>query len=89
MNHDDSKDLDLSYTEDLAELVDMAEDFLSAIDEWGDEVEAAREKQRRLKEQISKCLPRTQPQKWDGTINDFMRFKAGAKTLIDNIPDRR
>ena len=89
LNHDDSKDLDLSYTEDLAELVDRAEDFLNAIDERGDEIEAAREKQRRLKEQISKCLPRTQPQKWDGTINDFMRFKAGAKTLIDNIPDRR
>ena len=89
LNHDDSKDLDLSYTEDLAELVDRAEDFLNSIDERGDEVEAAREKQRRLKEQISKCLPRTQPQKWDGTINDFMRFKAGAKTLIDNIPDRQ
>ena len=85
LNHDDSEELDVSYTEDLTELVLAAEEFLNDIDEEGDKIEAAREKQR----QISRCLPKTQPQKWDGTINDFMRFKAGAQTLIDNIPDSR
>ena len=85
LNHDDSEELDVSYTEDLTDLVLAAEEFLNDIDEEGDKIEAAREKQR----QISRCLPKTQPQKWDGTINDFMRFKAGAQTLIDNIPDSR
>ena len=87
LNHDDSKDLDTSYTEDLVELVGAAEEFLKNIDKKGDEVEAARESSRDRQRQISRCLPKTQPQKWDATINDFMRFKKGAQTLMDNIPD--
>ena len=66
-----------------------AEDLLFEVDAEGDKVEQARQDLKRANELISKCLPRIQPQKWDGTINDFMRFKAGAKTLMDNIPDSR
>ena len=89
LREDEESAIDPSYEDYLENLLQNAEDLLSQVDDEGDKLEAAREKQRRQEEQISKCLPRTQPQKWDGTINDFMRFKAGAKTLMDNIPDSR
>ena len=85
LHEDKESDIDPSYEDYLENLLQEAEELLDKFDVMGDEVEATREKQR----QISKCLPRTQPQKWDGTINDFMRFKAGAQTLMDNIPDSR
>ena len=85
LQEDEEAAIDPSYEDDLENLLQDAEELRSQVDDKGDEIEEAREKQR----QISRCLPKTQPQKWDGTINDFMRFKAGAKTLIDNIPDSR
>ena len=38
---------------------------------------------------ISKCLPKTHAIKWDGTRQDYMRFKTEAQTLIARIPDNR
>ena len=89
LNHDDSKDLDESYTEDLAELVRAAEEFLNTIDDEGDKVEQARQDLKQENDLISKCLPRTHAIKWDGTRQDYIRFKAEAQTLIEKIPSNR
>ena len=89
LNHDDSKDLDVSYTEDLAELVKAAEEFLQEIDDEGDKVEQARQDLKQENDLISKCLPRTHAIKWDGTRQDYIRFKAEAQTLIEKIPSNR
>ena len=89
LQEDEESDIDPAYSEDLEKLLQDAEDLLFEVDAEGDKVEQARQDLKQANELISKCLPRIQPQKWDGTINDFMRFKAGAKTLMDNIPDSR
>ena len=89
LQEDEESDIDPAYIEGLEQLLQEAEDLLFEVDDEGDKVEQARQDLKQTNELISKCLPRTQPQKWDGTINDFMRFKAGAKTLMDNIPDSR
>ena len=65
LREDEVSAIDSSYEEDLENLLQEAEELLDKFDVKGDEVEATREKQR----QISRCLPRTQPQKWDGTIH--------------------
>ena len=89
LNEDEESEIDPAYIEDLEKLLQEAEDLLHEVDVEGDQVEQARQDLKQQNDLISKCLPRTQLQKWDGTINDFMRFKAGAKTLMDNIPDSR
>ena len=89
LNEDEESEIDPAYSEDLEKLLQEAEDLLHEVDVEGDQVEQARQDLKQQNDLISKCLPRTQLQKWDGTINDFMRFKAGAKTLMDNIPDSR
>ena len=89
LRYDPANNVDPAYAEDLEELVQVAEDLLDRVDEESDEITAAQENSRRREAQIAKCLPRSQPQKWDGSVNDFIRFKTSAKVLMENIPNPR
>ena len=82
LKYDDTKDLDQAYEEYLDNLIQSADDLLDKVDEKSDRIT----KQIRDKEQLMKRLPRSSPQKWDGTMNDFPRFKHEAHTLIKHSP---
>merc|ERR1712016_426394 len=71
MNEEESA-IDSAYSEYLEERLEKAEELLDKMEVKGDEVEEARDRERRREVQISKCLPRTRPQKFDGTVNDFV-----------------
>ena len=89
-------DVDPAYTEDLDELLAAAEDLLDKVDDKIDhanrkqeEKKHHQEEERRKEAQIAKCLPRSSPQKWDGSIRDFIKFKDAAKVFVEHIPDSR
>ena len=72
-------DIDPAYAEDLDELLIAAEDVLDKVDDNVDhanrkqeEKKHQQEEERRREAQIAKCLPRSSPQKWDGSIRDFI-----------------
>ena len=85
MRYDPSGEVDPAFGELLEELYLDAENLLYDRDQEGDVIIKERKKQ----EQIMRCLPRSAPQKWDGSLQDFIRFKQEAKTLMDNIPNKR
>ena len=85
MRYDPSGEVDPAFSELLEELYLDAENLLYDRDQEGDVIIKERKKQ----EQIMRCLPRSAPQKWDGSLQDFIRFKQEAKTLMDNIPNKR
>ena len=85
MKYDPTGEVDPAYSDLLEELFLEAEDLLHDRDAKGDVII----KERKQKEQIMRCLPRSAPQKWDGSLQDFIRFKTEAKTLMDNIPNKR
>ena len=89
LRYDPENNVDSAYAEDLEDLIEVAEELLDRVDEKSDEITANQEESRRKEAQIAKCLPRSQPQKWDGSVNDFIRFKNSAKVLMDNIPNPR
>ena len=82
-------DVDPAYAEDLDELLVAAEEALDKVDDKVDHVNGRQEEKRRKEAQIAKCLPRSPPQKWDGSIRDFIKFKDAAKVLVEHIPDPR
>ena len=85
LKYDPSTEVDPAYSEMLEDLFLDAETLLHDMDAKGDVITKERKKQ----EQIMRCLPRSAPQKWDGSLQDFIRFKQEAKTLMDNIPNKR
>ena len=85
LKYDPSSEVDPAYSEMLEELYLEAEQLLHDADSEGDDVV----RERKRKEQIMRCLPRSAPQKWDGSLADFIRFKQEAKTLMENIPNKR
>ena len=89
LRYDPENNVDSAYAEDLEDLIEVAEELLDRVDEKSDEITANQEESRHKEAQIAKCLPRSQPQKWDGSVNDFIRFKNSAKVLMDNIPNPR
>ena len=89
LQEDEESDIDPAYSEDLEKLLQEAEDLLFEVDGEGDQVEQARQDLKQENDLISKCLPRTHAIKWDGTRQDYMRFKAEAQTLIEKIPNNR
>ena len=89
LHEDEESDIDPAYSEDLEKLLQEAEDLLHEVDVEGDKVEQARQDLKQKNDLISKCLPRTQAIKWDGTRQDYMRFKSEAQTLIEKIPSNR
>ena len=82
LRYEDTKDLDQAYVETLEELIQSVDSLLDEVDAEGDLIT----KRIRDKERLMKHLPRSSPQKWDGTMNDFPRFKQEAHTLIDHSP---
>ena len=82
-------EVDPAYSENLEDLIETAEDLLDRVDEESDRISANQDETRRKEAQIAKCLPRSQPQKWDGSVNDFIRFKTSAKVLMEHIPNPR
>ena len=96
LRYDPENSVDPAYAEHLEDLVEAAENLLDKVDEKSDEITTNQEETRRKEEetrrkeaQIARCLPRSQPQKWDGSVNDFIRFKTSAKVLMENIPNPR
>ena len=75
LEYDPDKEIDLAYDEDLVELIAEAEELLDKVDKECDEITAEQDEERRREAQIAKVLPRSQPLKWDGSVNDFIRFK--------------
>ena len=69
-------DVDPAYAEDLDELLVAAEDALDKVDDKVDHANRKQEEERRKEAQMAKCLPRSSPQKWDGSIRDFIKFKS-------------
>ena len=82
-------DVDPAYAEELEELLTDAEDVLDNVDDEVDRVNEKQEEKRRKDAQIAKCLPRSSPQKWDGSIRDFIKFKDAARVRVELIPDPR
>ena len=82
LRYDPTTEVDPAYSDMLEELFLDAENLLHDMDAKGDVIT----KERKRQEQIMRCLPRSAPQKWDGSLQDFIRFKQEAKTLMDNIP---
>ena len=82
-------DVDPAYAEDLDELLVAAEDALDKVDDKVDHANRKQEEERRKEAQMAKCLPRSSPQKWDGSIRDFIKFKDAAKVRVELIPDPR
>ena len=89
LRYDRMTDVDPAYSEGLEDLIEAAEDLLDRVDEESDQISADQDEERRREAQIAKCLPRSQPQKWDGSVNDFIRFKTSAKVLMEHIPNPR
>ena len=89
LRYDRLTDVDPAYSEGLEDLIEAAEDLLDRVDEESDQISADQDEERRREAQIAKCLPRSQPQKWDGSVNDFIRFKTSAKVLMEHIPNPR
>ena len=89
LKYDSSTEVDPAYSEDLEDLIVEAEDLLDRVDEESDRITADQDERRRKEAQIAKCLPRSQPQKWDGSVNDFIRFKTSARVLMEHIPNPR
>ena len=87
--YDSSTEVDPAYSEDLEDLIVEANDLLDTVDEESDRISADQAERRRKEAQIAKCLPRSQPQKWDGSVNDFIRFKTSARVLMEHIPNPR
>ena len=85
LRYDEVKELDQAYAEGLEDLIHEADSLLDKVDAAGDLIT----KRIRDKEQLMKRLPRSSPQKWDGTMNDFPRFKQEAYTLIEHSPTSR
>ena len=85
LKFDPATEVDPAYSDMLEELFLDAEELLHNLDKQGDVII----KERKRKDQIMRCLPRSAPQKWDGSMQDFIRFKQEAKTLMDNIPNKR
>ena len=85
LKYDPTAEVDPAYSDMLEELFLEAENLLHDMDAQGDVITRERKKQ----EQIMRCLPRSAPQKWDGSLQDFIRFKQEAKTLMDHIPNKR
>ena len=85
LRYDPTTEVDSAYSDMLEEQFLEAENLLHDIDAKGDVITKERKKQ----EQIMRCLPRSAPQKWDGSLQDFIRFKQEAKTLMDHIPNKR
>ena len=85
LKYDPATEVDPAYSDMLEELFLEAENLLHDMDAQGDVITRERKKQ----EQIMRCLPRSAPQKWDGSLQDFIRFKQEAKTLMDHIPNKR
>ena len=86
---DEASNIDPAYTDDLEALWQEAEELLCRVDDEGDQVEQERQDLKRKDDLIIKCLPKAHAIKWDGTRQDYMRFKAEAQTLIARIPDNR
>ena len=82
-------DVDQAYAEELDELLATAEEFLDKVDDKVDDANERQEEKRRKEAQIAKCLPRSSPQRWDGSIRDFIKFKEAAKVRVKLIPDPR
>ena len=82
-------DVDPAYAEELDDLLLTAESDLDKVDDKVDHVNGRQEEKRRREAQIAKCLPRSSPQKWDGSIRDFIKFKDAARVLVEHIPDPR
>ena len=89
LRYDRMAEVDPAYSESLEDLIETAEDLLDRVDEESDQISASQDETRRREAQIAKCLPRSQPQKWDGSVNDFIRFKTSAKVLMEHIPNPR
>ena len=88
--------IDPAYAEELDDLLLAAENLLDHVDDKMDQVSQRHEERRRQEEelrqkqsQIAKCMPRSLPQKWDGSIRDFIKFKEDAKVRVELIPDPR
>ena len=75
-------DVDQAYAEELDELLATAEEFLDKVDDKVDDANERQEEKRRKEAQIAKCLPRSSPQRWDGSIRDFIKFKEAAKVRV-------
>ena len=81
--------VDPAYAEELDELLLAAEEVLDQVDDEMDQVNGKQEEERRKEAQIAECLPRSSPQKWDGSIRDFIKFKEAARVRVELIPDPR
>ena len=89
LREDEEAEIDVAYEEHLLSCIDEAEVLLSKVDEEGDKVEQGRQKRKEENDLISKTLPRTHAIKWNGTRQDYMRFKQEALTLMRKIPNDR
>ena len=85
----DPDPVDPAYEEHLEDLIVEAQELLDKVDQECDEIAAQKDEERQQKAQIAKVLPRSQPLKWDGSVNDFIRFKKSAKVLMEHIPNPR
>ena len=85
LREDEEAEIDVAYEEHLLSCIDEAEVLLSKVDEEGDKVEQGRQKRKEENDLISKTLPRTHAIKWNGTRQDYMRFKQEALTLMRKI----
>jgi hypothetical protein len=85
LRFDEAKEVDNAWEEYLEEAINSAEDQLDQIDSKSDEIDSTAKE----KERMAKCLPKASPQKWDGLVNDYTRFRSQALTLIDVLPDKR
>ena len=64
LRYDPTTEVDSAYSDMLEEQFLEAENLLHDIDAKGDVITKERKKQ----EQIMRCLPRSAPQKWDGSL---------------------
>jgi hypothetical protein len=85
LRFDKAEEVDNAWEEFLEDGITAAEDQLNEVDSKGDEIDF-KEKE---KDRMAKCLPKANPQKWDGLINDYTRFRSQALTMIDVLPDSR
>ena len=89
LKFDESTLIDMSYSEDVEEALQAAEDLLDRLDEKGDTMQREKERERQKERELAdlrKFLPKAQPQKWNGDINGFPKFKKSCQLILSSYP---
>ena len=89
LSEDENKDIDPHFSEDLEQLLQLAEHLLDEVDYEGDKREEAGNRQKHEKKLNNNHLPKMQSQKLVGTKNMKVRFKEERRSTTEHAKSEK